>query len=265
VKLSPDKLNYLHDTLDKLLLEPWLVKHAIEKDPVGILHDYIDPLNIEVSGLIASCLSYGKQSIFRPIVQRILDQMGHSPVNYLLESDPSVWTNDFDWFRYRFTTKYDLMCLMLATRNIIKTYGTIEFSFGFDVIPNIHSAMSSFVDRMYNQDFSPLGPIGDMKGFKYLLPHPVKNSACKRLNMFVRWMCRRDEIDVGIWKFDKSKLVIPLDTHINRISKKLGLTTKSGTSWKVAEDITDSLRQLNPKDPLIYDFPICNAGVIGKL
>lgn len=256
MKLEPDRVQRLKETLEPLLEQDW-DEHATQRDPVGLVHQFKDPDSIEIAGIITSCFSYGRQSAFRPLIKRVLDQMGRYPADYVLWSDPKQWERDFSWFKYRFNTSHDLVTLLNALRNVLIDFETVRQAFELDTTLSLRESVGLFVDRMC--------PPGSSKSYRYLFPHPDKGSACKRLNMFLRWMCREDKIDIGIWKFDTSKLVIPLDTHVSRISKKLGLTVKKGNSWSVAEDITDSLRQLDPLDPLKFDFAICNSGVLGHL
>jgi uncharacterized protein (TIGR02757 family) len=99
-------------------------------------------------------------------------------------------------------------------------------------------------------------------GFKFMFPLPENGSSCKRMNLFLRWMVRKDELDFGLWNsISPSKLVIPVDTHIARISTELGLTKRKNVSWKMAEEITENLKQFDPADPVKYDFAICHIGM----
>ncbi len=274
MKLTQSQIERTRKVFEELSFsrEKWR-QHARDNDPVGLLYRYVDPLNIETVALIVACLSYGKQSAFRPIQQQILDQMGQSPVDYLLTSDPTTWIYTFDWFKYRYNEPEDLTCLFLAIRKTLEKHGTLKDAFAMQSYPTVLEAMTQFVDSMYNHDFCQAygwkrsnHHCAHSPGFEFLLPKPSKGSACKRLNMFLRWLVRRDDIDVGTWRGDTSKLIIPLDTHINRISLELGLTDgRFGTSWLAAEDITDSLKHFNPTDPVALDFVLCNAGVRGEL
>ena len=103
-----------------------------------------------------------------------------------------------------------------------------------------------------------------MRGLDHLLPDPARGGSCKRLLLFLRWMARGpDGVDFGLWKLPTSRLVIPLDTHIARISRLLGLTTRNDLSWKTAADITASLALLDANDPVKYDFALCHYGMSG--
>ena len=100
------------------------------------------------------------------------------------------------------------------------------------------------------------------QGIKFMFPLPSKGSVCKRMNLFLRWMVRKDELDFGLWdEIDKSKLIIPVDTHIARICRKLKLTKKKNINWNMAEEITENLKKYDPDDPVKYDFAICHIGM----
>jgi len=99
-------------------------------------------------------------------------------------------------------------------------------------------------------------------GIKFMFPNPEKGSACKRMNLFLRWMIRKDELDFGLWKsISPSQLIIPVDVHIARISQKLKLTTRKNISWNMAEEITNNLKKIDPVDPVKYDFALCHIGI----
>ena len=99
-------------------------------------------------------------------------------------------------------------------------------------------------------------------GSKFMFPVPEKGSACKRMNLFLRWMVRKDDLDFGLWReIHTSKLVIPVDTHVARISRSLRLTKRKNVSWKMAEEITEKLKKFDPEDPVKYDFAICHIGM----
>lgn len=107
------------------------------------------------------------------------------------------------------------------------------------------------------------GRVPARAGVCYFFPRPSAGSACKRLNLFLRWMIRRDEVDLGVWtSIPASKLVVPLDTHIIRLGKCLRLTRFTSPGWRMAADITTSLRTLDPSDPVRFDFSLCHVGMM---
>lgn len=235
------------------------------EDPVGVVYPFSSsPKDAEVVALLASSLAYGQRKVFVPILSRLIGEMGASPYSFLMEDG---YKSRFDWFKYRFNTADDLRCLLFAMKHTISVYGSLESAFVMGFLPEedstVFGALSSFVSILRGLNFSPCGlPSEGSPGLAYLLPDPRSGGACKRLNMYLRWMLRRDEVDLGLWTgVPADRLIIPLDTHVQAVSLKLGLTQKKGSTWSNASDITSSLRQLDPKDPLKYDFLLFSLGV----
>lgn len=258
----------LRDRLDSRLvaLAPRLREHARKHDPISVVYSYESPRDAEIAGLIASCLAYGQRKVFIPILQRILSEMGTSPFDFVLAGG---YRRNFDWFSYRFNRPEDLKCLFYGLQRVLGSYGSLEAAFVIDDPGNreIRDSLGLFVRLFRDLDYSQAGsgPSGT-DGFLYLLPDPSKGGACKRLNMFLRWMIRKDEVDLGLWSgVSPSSLVIPLDVHVQRASEHLGLTLKKGSRWNTALDITDSLSKLDPLDPLKYDFLLFSLGAWGDL
>jgi uncharacterized protein (TIGR02757 family) len=125
---------------------------------------------------------------------------------------------------------------------------------------DVKNGISRFSKHFINSFIETFGNVSD--GIKFMFPLPEKGSACKRMNLFLRWMVRKDELDFGLWKeIPASKLVIPVDTHVARISRKLKLTKRKNADWKMAEEITSNLKKFDPEDPIKYDFAICHLGI----
>jgi uncharacterized protein (TIGR02757 family) len=150
----------------------------------------------------------------------------------------------------------------------LRKYGTLKDLFYSHYEPgqdDIKNALTGFVDFLSGIDTSPVyGRNIRPPGLKQLLSSPKTGSACKRMNLFLRWLVRNRDIDFGVWdRIPPSKLIIPLDTHIARISRCLGLTDRKAPDWKMAKEISESLKKLDPKDPLKYDFALCHHGISG--
>lgn len=261
----------LQDFLEARLAQfkPTMRDHALREDPIGLVYPYVGHQgDVEVAALLASSLAYGQRKVFVPVVARLLKEMGSSPYDFVMSDG---YRRSFDWFKYRFNKPDDLRCLLFSMKRVLLSYGSLESAFvaGFspDKDLSTYSALSSFSSIFRSFDFSSLG-LGKTgsPGLSYLLPDPSLGGACKRLNMFLRWMFRDDEVDLNLWSgIPLGRLVIPLDTHVHSVSLKLGLTSKSGSTWKCAEDITSSLRQFDPLDPLKYDFLLFSMGVWKEL
>jgi uncharacterized protein (TIGR02757 family) len=268
MQLSSERSDYLREFLDRRLSEKRaaLRLSASAEDPIGTIYRYSRAEDLEIAALIASSLAYGQRKVFVPIVKGIFDVMGASPYDFVRSADVRRY---FDGLIYRFNSSDDIRCLVHASRHLVETYGSLESAFVIERRQDdtLYETLCSFVSLLRGLDFSPLGlPVEGSPSFSYLIPDPRKKGACKRLNMFLRWMVRKDDVDLGIWSgVSRSELIIPLDTHVQKASSVLGLTSRPGNSWAVAEDITASLRCLDPSDPLKYDFLLFSLGAWKEL
>jgi uncharacterized protein (TIGR02757 family) len=267
MQLSSERSDYLREFLDRRLSEKRaaLRLSASADDPIGTIYRYSRPEDLEIAGLVASSLAYGQRKVFVPVVRGIFDVMGSSPYDFVRSADVRKY---FHGLLYRFNSADDIRCLLYATKHLIEMYGSLESAFVIERQEEpLYDTLCSFVSLLRGLDFSPLGlPVEGSPSFSYLIPDPRKKGACKRLNMFLRWMVRKDDVDLGIWSgISRSELIIPLDTHVQKASSVLGLTSRSGSSWAVAEEITASLRCLDPHDPLKYDFLLFSLGAWKEL
>lgn len=236
-------------------------------DPIEFPHRYKNPEDREVSGFIASCFAYGKVELFKPVIERVLATMGNQPYSFLMNFDVRKKRGTFS-FKYRFNETDDIICLLFIIHTLLVRYSSLENAFkrhyapdgpdtGRGIIGFINEIMSIDTAKVYGKSIYP-------KGLTQFFPSPLKGSACKRMNLFLRWMVRDRDIDFGVWKgIPKNKLVIPLDTHIARISRCLGFTRRASADWKAAVEITNALKKLDPEDPLKYDFALCHHGISG--
>jgi len=225
----------------------------VHPDPLEFLYDFHDPLDIEVVGFIASSLAYGNVRQILRSVSLVLSKMDSSPSGFLLNSPFDRIADAFSDFKHRFTTGEELARLLWGVRRVIEKHGSLQKCFmsrlcrdDQTVIP----ALSAFVESIFPE------------GCDFLIPAPGKGSACKRLNLFLRWMVRRDDVDPGGWEgVPPSKLVVPLDTHMHRIAMRLGLTKRNQANLRTAIEITEAFRKLSPSDPVRYDFVLTRFGI----
>ncbi len=242
----------------------------VSSDPVEFVHMFTSPGDREVVGLIASSLAYGRVDGIKRAVRSVLDAMDWRPYTFVAAFDPRKQAGAFKGFVYRFNRAHDMVSLIYIMRQMIDGYGSIGGFFLQGYSPgerNIKGALSSFSRRALALAKSGLpADAGAYSGPGFFFPDPLSGSPCKRLNLFLRWMVRRDDgLDFGLWKdVDPSKLVIPLDTHIARISKNIGLTERATADWKMAEEITDTLKLLDPEDPVKYDFSLARLGILDR-
>lgn len=255
----------LKETLDRLY-KSYDFKERISNDPIEFPHQFKRPQDIEIAGFIASCFAYGRVDLFKPVIRKILAVMGESPHDFILNFSAKRQKKLFSGLKYRFNSSDDIICLIYALNVMLQQYGSIESLFGGyykDEDPDIGNGLTGLVATIPDIDTSSVyGKNVKPGGFLQFFPSPAKGSACKRMNLFLRWMIRDKDIDFGLWeRIPKNKLVIPLDTHIARMSRCLGFTKRSSQDWKMAVEITGALKLFDPKDPLKYDFALCHQGI----
>ena len=245
-------------------------KH-LSSDPVQYVHRYGAPRDREVAGLIASVFAYGNVKSVLRTVDSALSYLGSSPARAIASFDPRRDTRRLHGFYHRFNTSRDLAVLFWIIRRALEEYGSLESVFTAGLSrkdDEITSGLEQFCTTLLNFGHEQFYPRGELKrriGVRFLFPRPSEGSACKRLNLYLRWMVRpEDGIDCGVWTgVAPRQLVIPLDTHIARISSYIGLTGMHSPGWAMALDITRSLRRLHADDPLRYDFALCHLGIAG--
>lgn len=235
----------------------------IETDPVRFVRPFENPLDRQAAGLIASCFAYGAVGQIGVTLDRIFSVLGPNPSVFIDE-----WTQNprriFDGFYHRFNNRDDLLSLLYAIGTINREYGSLNGLF----LENhkegaIEEAMDRFADRLLSAASD--SPFTDRRALSYFFPSPRKGSTCKRMCLYLRWMNRRDTVDPGGWTgVGKRDLIIPVDTHISRIGRYLGFTKRKNADWKMAVEITEALRRINPDDPLSLDFIICHMGISGR-
>ena len=224
-------------------------------DPVDFLSDYEDVHDREVVGLVASALAYGRVAQIMKSVSFVLERM-HPPVDFLRRSSRRLLDETFRGFRHRFASGRELTALLNGLRDVILRYGSLE------------SCFRSFVNASDDTVAAALGPfVSELRAGMdgdcgHLLPVPENGSACKRLALYLRWMVRCDMVDPGGWAaVPASKLIVPLDTHMNRIGHEMGLTQRKSADMRAAVEITDGFRAFAPDDPVRYDYALTHLGM----
>lgn len=244
----------------------------LSTDPIEFVHRYNDDGDREVAGLITSSLAYGRVDGIKRSVQKVLSVMGKNPARFAASFDPKRDVRLFSGFVHRFNDGRDVAALIYYAGQMIRESGSIGAFFmrGYNGNEkNIKGALTKFIDGALALDSEPIygsAKLPPKAGVRFFFPSPSDGSPCKRLNLYLRWMVRRgDDIDLGIWiGVDPARLVIPLDTHVARISRNIGLTKRAGADWRMAEEVTDALRELDPLDPVKYDFAICRLGIMDE-
>ncbi len=252
----PIKLTRKH--LDSLYSK-YNSRDFVHPDPLEFLYRYKNARDREIVGLIASSLAYGNVKQILKSVSKVLDKTG-LPHDFLMNSGRELISDSFSTFKHRFTTGKDLSDMLLSAKFAIEKYGSLEKCFmsgmkknDSDIIP----ALRSFV-RNLSSEFN--------RGENFLLPCPDRGSACKRLNLYLRWMIREDDVDPGGWKhIPTSKLLIPLDIHMWNICREAGFTERKQANLKSVVEITAKFAEINPEDPVKYDFTLSRFGIRDEL
>lgn len=236
----------------------------IPHDPLGLVHGFASPGDQEIAGLIAAGLAYGRVDLFLPKLRALFAHMGGEAGGldaYVRAFDARRAGRWLGAFRYRVTSGADLIRLFIPLKALLERFGSLgaAFAAGFDPSHgDIGPALTTFVTALYQGGADP------PRSFKHLMPNPAGGSACKRLNLWLRWMVRRQPgVDLGLWEVPASHLILPLDTHTLRMAYNLGLTDRQDMSWRNAQRVTGRLRQLDPADPVKYDFALCHLGMSG--
>jgi uncharacterized protein (TIGR02757 family) len=243
----------------------------LKNDPVQFVRIYDTPADREIAGLVASALAYGNVKIVLRTVRNALQHLGPSPSQTISSFDPRIDGRRLRGFYHRFNTSRDLAALFWIIRRTLEEYGSLQEAFASGLTttaPDTTTALDRFSETLLgfgHEQFYPRGELKRRIGVRFFFPKPSQGSACKRMNLYLRWMVRpEDGIDCGVWNsVAPRQLVIPLDTHIARISGYIGLTGLRTPNWKMAVDITESLRKLHREDPLRYDFALCHLGIAG--
>ena len=236
-------------------------------DPVELVHRYQDPLDIEVAALLSASVAYGRVDLFKPRLRALLDALGEHPGHLARGASLAELRKLCGGFHYRMTGPDEVAALLSGAGRLSQQHGSLgaAFASAFRAAgePTVRSALGLFLDGL----FAGSGESGEpSRRLKHLLPHPGRGSACKRLNLFLRWVVRGpDPVDFGLWReVPKSALVIPLDTHVHRIAGFIGLTRRADLSWATAEEITARLRAIDPVDPVRFDFALSHLGISGS-
>jgi len=235
----------------------------LEPDPLQFLHLFSEERDIELIGLIASIFAYGNVKQIENTLKKFLIVFDRKPYSFISNFSLSKDAKKISCIKHRFYNEDDVLKLFIILNKEIKKYKSIKQIFlqGCNISDeNVKNGISNFSNHFLNSFLETFSEVS--AGIKFMFPLPEKGSACKRMNLFLRWMVRKDELDFGLWKeIPASKLVIPVDTHIARICKELHLTKRKNVCWQMAEEITWNLKKFDAEDPVKYDFAICHIGI----
>ncbi|QIP17718.1 TIGR02757 family protein [Spirosoma aureum] len=241
----------------------------IERDPISIPHRFSRKQDIEIMGFWAAVLAWGQRPVILKKSAELVDLMDGAPYDFIRhheESDLKRFLN----FKHRTFNATDALYFLHFFRQYYKQNDSLEDAFLPLVSANNSPVTQSTVESnliVFHDRFCGLTDFFPERTRKHIAT-PARNSSCKRLLMFLRWMVRHDDrgVDFGIWtRLRPDQLVIPIDVHVNRVARKLGLLSRPQTDWKAALELTDTLRQFDPGDPVRYDFALFGLGVEGEM
>jgi len=252
--ISPEIKEFLDEMVDKYNNPAF-----IESDPISIPHQYELKEDIEIAGFLASTIAWGNRTMILKNANKLMNLMGNSPYDFVM-NHKECHLNRFEGFVHRTFNPIDLVYFLKALKHIYLNEGGLETVFTKSVT-----------------EFSTQSAIHEFKQVFFSLPHPdrtikhvsdpAKGSAAKKINMFLRWMIRKDDhgVDFGIWNsISSSQLSCPLDVHSGNVARKLGLLSRKLNDSKALEELDGNLRQMDKNDPVKYDFALFGLGVFEK-
>ncbi|OGV56563.1 MAG: TIGR02757 family protein [Lentisphaerae bacterium GWF2_52_8] len=240
----------------ELLYRRYNRRDLVHPDPLEFLYRYKSPHDREIVALIASSLAYGKVAQILRSVEKILSRLGPAPAAFIKATPQREFASLFKDFKHRFTGGEDMARLCMGVKNVLARHGSLENCFIADYKP-AHGDTTIALETFARELTEPFG-----SGGSYLLPFPSKGSACKRLNLMLRWLVRCDKVDPGGWSsVSPSLLLVPLDTHMAAICRHLGILTRASADLKAVLEITETFRRIAPEDPVRYDFALTRFGI----
>lgn len=242
----------LKDFLEEKTLE-YNRPEFIESDPIRVPHRYRLKEDVEIAGFLTATISWGNRKMIIRNAEKMMELMGNSPYDFVMECRE----DHLEAFVHRTFNRVDLIQFIRSLRHVYSRHGGIErifsrYATGQGLQPAIHHFKRHFFELEHPS-----------RSTKHL-SDPLKGSAAKRINMYLRWMVRNDGrgVDLGIWKeISPSQLSCPLDVHTGRVARKLGLLKRKASDAKALMELDQSLRKLDPEDPVKYDFALFGLGV----
>jgi uncharacterized protein (TIGR02757 family) len=248
------------------LYDAYNAEHVVS-DPIWIVRRYTQREDQEIVGFCAAALAFGRVQSVLNSIEALLAVMGPHPAAYVRAFEPSRDRQALGHLVHRWTRGVDLAALVWILKQMLDASGSIEAFFAERLDSGhetVEEALDAFSDRACKLNVKAVyGRRAPKPGVGYFFAKPSSGGACKRLNLFLRWMVRDDAVDLGAWRRVKpSQLIVPLDTHVIRVGRCLRLTQYSSPGWRMAADITKSLRRFDPEDPVKYDFSLCHLGMM---
>lgn len=238
-------------------------------DPIQIVRRYDRVADREIVAFVAGALAFGRVASVMASVEAVARVLGPRPEAFVRQFDPARDGGELRGLVHRWTRGNDFVALIWILRSLIETHGSLEAAFAPGVDPaaaDVGPAIERFCTLARAVDLTGVygRPVPASPGVYYFFSRPSTGGACKRINLFLRWMIREDGVDPGGWtSIARRQLVVPLDTHTIRIGRCLRLTRRKSPGWLMAAEITEALRLLDPEDPVRYDFALCHLSMMG--
>ena len=233
----------------------------IETDPISIPHLFSRREDIEIAGFLVATISWGQRPVILKNGLLLMQLLDHAPYQFIIGfKDKDLLP--FRTFTHRTFNGIDCISFLKALKHIYLTFPTLENAF-VDDLNVANQGLDTKISNFHRHFFS----IAHQSRTEKHLSDPFRNSACKRLNMFLRWMVRKDKngVDFGIWNtIHPSELMLPLDVHTGRVARSLGLLKRQQDDWKAVLEVTAKLRQFDNQDPVKYDYALFGLGVFEK-
>ena len=232
----------------------------IVNDPICIPHRFIKKQDIEIMGFWAATLAWGQRKTIINKCSELVNYMDNAPHDFILnhsENDLKPFLN----FKHRTFNDIDTLYFIHFFKKYYQHHNSLEDAFLSGISTDIETGINGFSKLFFDDEAAPTRT-------RKHVASPQRGSSCKRLNMFLRWMVRRDDkgVDFGIWqKIKPSQLICPCDVHVDRVARSLGLIQRKKTDWQTALELTEMLKELDPNDPVKYDFALFGLGVEGEM
>ncbi|WP_240925048.1 TIGR02757 family protein [Maribellus sediminis] len=256
--ISAMKRDDLKEFLDEKVQE-FNRPEFIETDPIQVARLFSEKENIEIAGFLTATISWGNRAAIIKNALRLMEMLDHQPHDFIMNVSPFELQN-LQKFVHRTFNGHDLIHFIESLKNIYQNHGGLEsvFETGFQKSATVYGALEHFFNVFFEN--------GGERTRKHV-SSVSKGASAKRLNMYLRWMCRDNKsgVDFGLWKgIPPSALMLPLDVHTGNVGRKLGLLQRKSNDWKAVEEITANLRTFDPEDPIKYDFALFGLGVFEK-
>lgn len=237
------------------LTQKYETESFIKDDPIQFPHRFESNEDIEIAAFVSSLFAYGNRKVFVKKLDELFSIMQNKPLEYVLNFNEKTLKG----FNYRFAKDFDVIEVFNILKKLYEKDGSLKslFEYGYGVEKNVVSMMQSVVDYFYSNVKNEVG-----MGFYHLIPCPQNGGAMKRMNMFLRWIVRKGPVDLGLWDFiPEGELLIPIDVHVARISREMGLLKRNSNDMKAVLELTQNLKKFSPDDPVKYDFAMFGLGI----